>query len=70
MAFTVYTADVRDDAPLQFGDQDAFWYEAGGVLVVNSSTYGVRYYAPGQWQEVHYRDHPSHLRPAVQFPLV
>lgn len=65
MAFTVFTVDANEHRGLQFDDQDSFWFEPGGVLVVNSKTIGIRYYAPGQWQEVHYREHPEMRRPAA-----
>lgn len=64
MAFSVFTPDVDPHHGLQFGDQDEFWFE-GPVLVVRSHS-GVRYYAPGQWQEVHYRSHPEERRPAAK----
>ncbi|MGF0320931.1 hypothetical protein [Nocardia fluminea] len=65
MAFTVFTADTDADKPLQFEDEDSFWYEPGGVLVIKSKTFGIRYYAPGQWQELHYLSHPEMNRPAT-----
>ncbi|MFI6573942.1 hypothetical protein [Nocardia fluminea] len=65
MAFTVFTVDTDADKPLQFDDEDSFWFGDAGVLVVNSKSLGVRYYAPGQWQGVHYRNHPEMCRPAT-----
>ncbi|GAA5107364.1 hypothetical protein [Nocardia iowensis] len=62
MAFTVYTHDTEHDR-LEYGDEDRFWFH-GGVLVVDSKTHGVRYYAPGHWQELHVDSHPGELRPA------
>ncbi|MGW6123090.1 hypothetical protein ACWFRF_28895 [Nocardia sp. NPDC055165] len=65
MAFTVFTVDTDAHSGLQSDDEDSFWFGDGGVRVVNSKSIGIRYYAPGQWQEVHYRDHPEMRRPAA-----
>ncbi|MGV9668620.1 hypothetical protein ACWDUL_26615 [Nocardia niigatensis] len=62
MGFTLFTTDTDAHRGLVFEDEARFWFEPGGVLVVQSQL-GIRYYSPGQWQEVHYRDHAAGSRP-------
>ncbi|MBF6138274.1 hypothetical protein IU501_35465 [Nocardia otitidiscaviarum] len=64
MGFTLFTNDTDPHHGLPFDDRAKFWFEPGGVLVIQSHL-GVRYYSPHQWQEVHYRDHDGGSRPAL-----